>query len=429
LVFKAYEEKMKFKFIIFIISFLMINSKLCFSQEIDLIRIVAIVNDEPITAIDLNDRLQLTIVTSNLPNNSKTRQNLSGQVLQNLINERLQEQEANKLNIKISEEEIIGNIKFIEQRNNLNEGELETSLQKQGVSINALKKNIKANLINQKLLQQIIKPKIIINNDEVNNEYKNIILNEGKTEFKLSEILLNYNDISSKEEILSIAQELRKQIIETNDFEKIASQINRSRAGKFIKNNDWIIETNINNDLLKNLNEINTNEITKPIITNSGISIYRLDGKRINSIPNLSESVVNIGFISYDLPINMNRINEILSEINNEIQVITSCEKMKKESTKIGNKKGNIIGRTILNNLPEDFIKSLSNLKPKTLSKPIIANDGIYILMICEINKELNQEFALKEIVKKKIENRSTTTLQHRYLLDLNRRALIDIRL
>ncbi len=420
---------MKFKFIIFIISFLMINSKLCFSQEIDLIRIVAIVNDEPITAIDLNDRLQLTIVTSNLPNNSKTRQNLSGQVLQNLINERLQEQEANKLNIKISEEEIIGNIKFIEQRNNLNEGELETSLQKQGVSINALKKNIKANLINQKLLQQIIKPKIIINNDEVNNEYKNIILNEGKTEFKLSEILLNYNDISSKEEILSIAQELRKQIIETNDFEKIASQINRSRAGKFIKNNDWIIETNINNDLLKNLNEINTNEITKPIITNSGISIYRLDGKRINSIPNLSESVVNIGFISYDLPINMNRINEILSEINNEIQVITSCEKMKKESTKIGNKKGNIIGRTILNNLPEDFIKSLSNLKPKTLSKPIIANDGIYILMICEINKELNQEFALKEIVKKKIENRSTTTLQHRYLLDLNRRALIDIRL
>ena len=420
---------MKFKFIIFIISFLMINSKLCFSQEIDLIRIVAIVNDEPITAIDLNDRLQLTIVTSNLPNNSKTRQNLSGQVLQNLINERLQEQEANKLNIKINEEKIIGNIKFIEQRNNLNEGELETSLQKQGVSINALKKNIKANLINQKLLQQIIKPKIIINNDEVNNEYKNIILNEGKTEFKLSEILLNYNDISSKEEILSIAQELRKQIIETNDFEKIASQINRSRAGKFIKNNDWIIETNINNDLLKNLNEINTNEITKPIITNSGISIYRLDGKRINSIPNLSESVVNIGFISYDLPINMNRINEILSEINNEIQVITSCEKMKKESTKIGNKKGNIIGRTILNNLPEDFIKSLSNLKPKTLSKPIIANDGIYILMICEINKELNQEFALKEIVKKKIENRSTTTLQHRYLLDLNRRALIDIRL
>lgn len=420
---------MKFKYTIFIIFFLMINTKLCFSQEIDLIKIVAIVNDEPITVIDLNDRLQLTIITSNLPNDSKTRQNLAGQVLQNLITEKLQEQEANKLNIKIREEEIINHIRFIEQNNNLNEGELETNLQKQGVSINALKKNIKANLINQKLLQQIIKPKIIINNDEVNNEYNNILLNKGKTEFKLSEILLNYNDISTKEEILSIAKELRKQIIETKNFEKIAYQINRSRAGKFIKNNDWIIETNIDNNLLENLNKINTNEITEPIITNSGISIYRLDGKRINSIPDLSESVINIGFISYDLPINMNRINETLSEINNEIKVISSCEEMKKEATKIGNKRGKIIGRTILNNLPENFIENLINLKPKTLSKPVIANDGIYILMICEINKKLDQEFALKEIVKKKIENRSIITLQNRYILDLNRKALIDIRL
>ena len=420
---------MKFKYTIFIIFFIMINTKLCFSQEIDLIKIVAIVNDEPITVIDLNDRLQLTIITSNLPNDSKTRQNLAGQVLQNLITEKLQEQEANKLNIKIREEEIINHIRFIEQNNNLNEGELETNLQKQGVSINALKKNIKANLINQKLLQQIIKPKIIINNDEVNNEYNNILLNKGKTEFKLSEILLNYNDISTKEEILAIAKELRKQIIETKNFEKIAYQINRSRAGKFIKNNDWIIETNIDNNLLENLNKINTNEITEPIITNSGISIYRLDGKRINSIPDLSESVINIGFISYDLPINMNRINETLSEINNEIKVISSCEEMKKEATKIGNKRGKIIGRTILNNLPENFIENLINLKPKTLSKPVIANDGIYILMICEINKKLDQEFALKEIVKKKIENRSIITLQNRYILDLNRKALIDIRL
>ena len=68
-------------------------------------------------------------------------------------------------------------------------------------------------------------------------------------------------------------------------------------------------------------------------------------------------------------------------------------------------------------------------MKPKTLSKPVIANDGIYILMICEINKKLDQEFALKEIVKKKIENRSIITLQNRYILDLNRKALIDIRL
>ena len=417
------------KLTIFIIYFFIVNLKLCVSQEIDLIKIIAIVNDQPITGADLYDRLQLTIVSSNLPDDSRTRQSLTGQVLQTLINEKLQEQEANRLNIRISEDEIMRTIKFIEKRNNLKEGELINSLQNQGVSANALKKNMEANLINEKLLQQVIRPKIIINNEEINNEYRNLILNEGKIEFQLSEILLNYNDISSKEETLAIAEKYRNQIIENDDFEKIAYQINSSGAGKFIKSSDWIISSNINNDLFKSLNQIKHNEITEPIVTNSGVSIFRLDNKRINKIPDLSKSVVNIGFISFNLPINMNRINETISEIKNQIKTISSCEDMKKESTRIGNKRGKIIGRIIVNNLPENFVQHLNDLKPNTLSKPIIENDGIYILMICEINKELDQEFALKELVKKKIENRTVITLKNRYLLDLNRKALIDIRL
>ena len=85
---------MIFKLIIFIFSFFLLNIKITISQEIDLIKIIAIVNDEPITATDLYERIQLTIITSNLPNDNKTRQSLSGQILQTLINEKLQEQEA-----------------------------------------------------------------------------------------------------------------------------------------------------------------------------------------------------------------------------------------------------------------------------------------------------------------------------------------------
>ena len=95
----------------------------------------------------------------------------------------------------------------------------------------------------------------------------------------------------------------------------------------------------------------------------------------------------------------------------------------------IGNKKGKILGRTSKNGLPNNFLIELENLDEKTPSKPIIADDGIYVLMICDFNKELNQEYALKEYVKNKLQNRSIVTLQNRYLLDLNRKALIDIRL
>ena len=420
---------MIFKSVLFILSFILLNTKICIPQEIELIKIIAIVNDEPITATDLYERLQLTIVSSNLPNDPETRQNLSGQILQTLINEKLQQQEADRLNIIINENEINRTIRNIEINNNLNEGQLIETLSERGVPKNALKNNLKANLINEKLLQRIIKPKIIINNDEVNNEYKNLIMNEGKTEFKISEILLNFNDLSSKEETLLVAKELRNQIIKNNNFYEIANQININGTGKYIRNNEWLISTNLNEKLFDNLNKIQKNEITELIITNSSVSIYQLDDKRTNSIPDLSNSIVNLAFISFDLPINMNRINEAISKIKNQTTNISTCTEMYESTKEIGNKKGKILGRTSKNGLPNNFLIELENLDEKTPSKPIIADDGIYVLMICDFNKELNQEYALKEYVKKKLQNRSIVTLQNRYLLDLNRKALIDIRL
>ena len=420
---------MIFKSVLFILSFILLNTKICIPQEIDLIKIIAIVNDEPITATDLYERLQLTIVSSNLPNDPETRQNLSGQILQTLINEKLQQQEADRLNIIINENEINRTIRNIEINNNLNEGQLIETLSERGVPKNALKNNLKANLINEKLLQRIIKPKIIINNDEVNNEYKNLIMNEGKTEFKISEILLNFNDLSSKEETLLVAKELRNQIIKNNNFDEIANQININGTGKYIRNNEWVISTNLNEKLFDNLNKIQKNEITELIITNSSVSIYQLDDKRTNSIPDLSNSIVNLAFISFDLPINMNRINEAISKIKNQTTNISTCTEMYESTKEIGNKKGKILGRTSKNGLPNNFLIELENLDEKTPSKPIIADDGIYVLMICDFNKELNQEYALKEYVKNKLQNRSIVTLQNRYLLDLNRKALIDIRL
>ena len=52
------------------------------SEANNLLSIVAIVNDEPITMMDLDARIRLIIISSNLPNNLETRKNLSGQVLQ-----------------------------------------------------------------------------------------------------------------------------------------------------------------------------------------------------------------------------------------------------------------------------------------------------------------------------------------------------------
>ena len=398
------------------------------SEASNLLSIVAIVNDEPITMMDLDARLRLIIISSNLPNNLETRKNLSGQVLQSLISERLQHQEARKLGIRVTNQEVENNIKFIEKQNNMQENQLIETLFKNGVPKSALPIRLKSNLIMQKLLQNIIRPKVVINNNEVNNEYNNLLANNGKMEYKFSEISFNFSNLSKKEDIILIAKQIRKKIIEEKNFEIIGKRIQENGTGVY-KNNNWKLTNKINKDIYLQIETLKKNEISELVLTNTGVSIIKIDGKREFKIPELSQTVSDIAFISSDLPINKNKIDLFIEDIKNKTKNIKSCDEMTELSKIYGNKRGKYLGKILLKNLPKYFIEELKNLNVNQPSKPIVADDGIYVTMICNYNKDLNQEYALKEMIKDNIRNRSTTILKERYLLDLNRKALIDVRI
>jgi len=398
------------------------------SEANNLLSIVAIVNDEPITMMDLDARIRLIIISSNLPNNLETRKNLSGQVLQSLISERLQHQEARKLGIRVTNQEVENNIKFIEKQNNMPENQLIETLFQNGVPKSALPIRLKSNLIMQKLLQNIIRPKVVINNNEVNNEYNNLLANNGKMEYKFSEISFNFSNLSKKEDIILIAKQIRKKIIEENNFDVIGKRIQENGTGIY-KNNNWKLTNKINKDIYLQIETMEKDEISELVLTNTGVSIIKIDGKREFKIPELSQTVSDIAFISIDLPINKNKTDLFVEDIKNKTKNIKSCDEMTELSKIYGNKRGKYLGKILLKNLPKYFIEELKNLNINQPSKPIVADDGIYVTMICNYNKNLNQEYALKEMIKDNIRNRSTTILKERYLLDLNRKALIDVRI
>ncbi|MBT4109640.1 MAG: hypothetical protein HOE34_05840, partial [Pelagibacterales bacterium] len=171
------------------------------------------------------------------------------------------------------------------------------------------------------------------------------------------------------------------------------------------------------------------NDISELLLLNTSVSIIRLDEKRKFLIPDLSKTVEDISIISFDLPINTNKTNALIKEIKNKTISLKSCNEMSTLAKVEGNKKGKHIGKVLLNSLPGYFIEEINNIEINQPTNPIITEDGIYVVMICERNNELNQEFALKEMIKANIVARSTNILKERYLLDLNRKALIDIRM
>src|SRR5277367_1435150 len=86
------------------------------------IRIAAVVNDEVISVSDLASRIRMVMLSTSIPDTPQARQRLAAQVLRQLIDEKLQIQEAKHKNITATDAEIKKAIATIERQNNMKPG-------------------------------------------------------------------------------------------------------------------------------------------------------------------------------------------------------------------------------------------------------------------------------------------------------------------
>ena len=116
--------------------------------------IVAIVNDTAISTMDLNERLDLSISSSGLKDDSLTRDKLKPQILRTLIDEALYMQEARELRIDASSLELKKAIVKLEKQNKLKQGTFDDFLKKNGIPVQAMKKQIESQVIWGKILNK-----------------------------------------------------------------------------------------------------------------------------------------------------------------------------------------------------------------------------------------------------------------------------------
>ena len=398
------------------------------NDEIDIISIVAIVSDEAITLADLIKRLDLIILTSNFPNNPKTRKSLSVQVIQTLINEKLYSQEAKKLNIRVTESEILNRIALLEKKNNIPTESLINTLLIKGISKETIYDQIKAKILWDKISNSIIKPRITINDNEITNELNIIISNEGKSEYKYSEIFLNFSQICLKQNIMDTATEIKKQI-NTENFGQIAKQMSQSSSAKNGGLVNWALGSSIPKIIYENIKHMNLESISEPIVTNTGVYILKLEAIRKFKIPDLSHTVAKIATIKFEISSEEKNIQSYVEKTLAKIGNLESCERFSKILKIEDTQYNTFVGQILLKQLPPIFKEELNNLKPGSFSKALKAKDGVYTVMFCKQDIKANQQFALKELVKVRLQNRYLKMLSDRFVLNLKRKALIDIRM
>ena len=189
--------------------------------------IVAVVDDEIITGIELEKRYKMLIVSNAAAAELSTNnpQSLKSQVLLALINEKILAQEAAKLGIVVTQQDLNTRISLIEQRQKIPSGNFIKLMEKEGLDRDVLLQEITGILIWEKFLSEVIVPKIDITESTlfefIDQNYSNKV--------KIDVQLISANSKDSREQI--------QQLWHKNQScsELVASKKDLERKGLYIK--------------------------------------------------------------------------------------------------------------------------------------------------------------------------------------------------
>lgn len=198
----------------FILGILLLLSGTFSSSEAVVDRIVAVVNKEIITLSEVErmiGHLKEEIEGGNRLERRGRINELSRMALEKLIEEKLIDQEAKRTGIKAAAKEIDGSIDEIKRRNAATQEDLEKVLARDGLTLEAFKKEIEKKIIRSKLVQWAVKVEPNVGEKELRDFYlKNADRYRTEESYRPGHILLKVPKEATPEEVREIRAKCQK---------------------------------------------------------------------------------------------------------------------------------------------------------------------------------------------------------------------------
>ena len=192
--------------------------------------LAAVINDEVISQLDLDMRLKLAILAIGQPDSPQLRKRLITQVILTLIDERLQSQEAERLDITVADEQVDAAAAEIAQRNKLSDEAFAAMMQSRGIIPNAFREQIRSQLRWSQLVARRLRPSVEVSEDEVEEVVRRITASRGLKQRRVSEIFLAVGTALEEDEILVNAQRLIEQLRAGGSFPSLARQFSEAAS-------------------------------------------------------------------------------------------------------------------------------------------------------------------------------------------------------
>ncbi len=402
-------------------AFLLLSPTMASAQQS--LRAAAIVNDEVISLLDLEMRIRLAMLAAGVQPSLEAQRSLGPQVLRNLIDERLQLQEAERLGIEVSRNEIEAAIDTLAEQNKRSRAEFINLLTQRGVMLESLIEQLKATIAGQGVIARQLSPQVTISEEEIEAAVARQRAGQGKTLRLVAEIFLAVDDPAQEEEIRGSAQRLIDQLQKGARFQDLARQFSQSATAPVGGDLGWVGESQLPAELNDALSRMSPGQIGGPIRSLTGYHVILFRKQR-----RIEAGDEWLGLKQAFLPVARDADAEATASVRSEAVelagTLSGCASMDEAAEDLGGASGDL-GEVKVADLPINLRNAVASLEIGQSSRPIQRDDGFVVLMVCSRRGDGID----RDRIESGLRRERVDMLSRRHLRDLRRAANVEMRI
>lgn len=341
-------------------------------------KILLVVNKDPITEHDLDQRIKLMVFSSG--GQMKVGEAQKAEVLRSIVQEKLQIQAAKFRKIEVSSQEIDSVLKDMGKDNNMTQEQLVGLLKTNGIDKETMASRIRAQIAWARYIRQQYAPVVYVSEAEAEQALTKLSLDQATKQYSLGEIVVLGDDAQTLASIKSILENLRSGA----KFEAVAHQLSKSASAAKDGDLGWVSESALSSDQLEKVKGLGIGQISDPIKIAGGYKLVKL--KDLRHTGKVSKDDVEISFTQALFPITPQSTPEEIEAMAPSLQRVIGT-KSQAEFTKLAKSYNADVQDTPhvrLAGMPDQLRQLLSGTNAGKCTQPVMTPNGLIITFICD---------------------------------------------
>ena len=409
----------KNKFIAFIFMALM-TFNTAEAREVE--GIAAIVNDEVISKFDVDQRVNLFLVTSGI---ERTPQNIDGlrrQVLRTLIQEKLQLQEARDSEIEISRAEINAAMQDMASGTNRSLNEVEKFLKENNVHIRTMEDQIEAELAWSRFVRGRFGGQVSIGELEIDETLERAEAAMNQDRVNINEILLLANNQLDGQRLMSEAAQIVQQLRAGINFGAVARQFSAASSSASGGNLGWIPVNQLDENIVPIIENMAAGDISDPIETSAGIYIVQLNSKQQSGGIDPMRNLFDLLIITYDVATEGH-----LAKLESLRDSFTTCKNTEAKAKEMDARNVTRTGQVELRRFPKNLQSEISTTEAGQVIGPKKNEKIAEMVVVCDRKDDQGATIS-RDAIENNLYSQRLAIMARRHLRELRRDSIVEYR-